>query len=213
MKLILEILYKMKKFKPVLLCGDNSKLCAEIIYSLLKDDFSIKTYFSPREFINPLDTLGNNALIFVFDLKNDAKKIVEMFGGIDSPIIVFNGERKNKEALNDNIDYLMQNLSLTANVIYNADNPEICSNIKKEERLIKTCAIQNKGTIYASDIANSGNEINFKINFAGKTIPFWVKGQYDQDQYYSILSAILVAMTMGMNLVEISNRLREFQLV
>jgi hypothetical protein len=199
----------MKKFKPVLLCGNNSKLCAEIIYFLLKDDFSIKTYFSPSEFINPLDTLGNNALIFVFDLKKETKKIVEMFRGIDSPILVLNGENSKDDAIDENIDYLMQNLSANTSVFYNADDIGTYSNIKREEKTIKTCAIQNKGTICASDISNTGSEINFKINYQGKTIPFWARGQYSEDQYYSVLSAILVAMAMGMNLVEISNKLRE----
>lgn len=211
MKLILEILYKMKKNKPVLFCGDNSKLCAQITNFLLKDNFSIKTYFSLNEFTNPLDTLGSNAMLFVFDLKKDAKKIVEMFSGVESLTLVLNGESKKGNDINESVDYLVQNLSPFISIFYNADDLNTYANIKREEHTIKSCAIQNKATISASDIANSGNEINFKLNFDGKTIPFWVKGQYAVSEYYSILSAILTTMNMGINLVEISNKLREFQ--
>ncbi|HNZ84011.1 MAG TPA: hypothetical protein PLA41_02050 [Candidatus Pacearchaeota archaeon] len=211
MKLFISLLYKMRKFRTVLLSGDNSKLCAEILYQLLKDDFNVKTFFSTNEFSNALDFLSNDILIYIFDLEKEYGKIVEMFSGIESPIVVFNGNKQKEKTGNElEVEYLMENLSNNALIFFNNDNISLSENVKRGEKIIKTCSIENKGTIYASDIVNDGQELNFKINHEGNTIPFWIKGRYSIQEIYPILSAVLVAMNLGFNLVAISERLREY---
>ncbi len=205
----IKFLYQMKNFKTIFLSGDNVELCAELIYFLLKDNLSIKTYFSTKEFFNFLDILGSDLLIFVFDLEKESENIIKMFSSVKNPILVFNGKEFIKDS--SKVKYLIDNLSPDASIFFNADNDLIKESISDYSKNIKTSSIENKGTIYASSVDCSKSYLSFKINYQGKTIPFWANGEYCDKEVYSILSAILIAMEMGMNLVEISNKIREFQ--
>lgn len=67
--------------------------------------------------------------------------------------------------------------------------------------------IREKYDIFVSDIRINGNT-NFKINYQGKIVPFWLSGAYDnEEQIYAILTAVSLATILGLNLVEISQSL------
>lgn len=63
--------------------------------------------------------------------------------------------------------------------------------------------------IFASDINYSNSQTNFKINYKGSIIPFWLKGAVSQEQIKLILSGLSVSIAVGLNLVEVSQSLKE----
>lgn len=59
----------------------------------------------------------------------------------------------------------------------------------------------------ASDININGG-INFKINYKGNIVPVWLDSASDKGQIPGILAAVAVGVVFGLNLVEISQALK-----
>lgn len=62
-----------------------------------------------------------------------------------------------------------------------------------------------KTELRLSDVNISGTELNFKISWRGKVVPFWVSSKY---QTSDMVDLIAVGLASGMNLVEISQELK-----
>lgn len=52
---------------------------------------------------------------------------------------------------------------------------------------------------------------NFKINYQGNTVPIWLEKTFGKEQIYSALAAAAVGNFLGLNLVEISGSLKNYQ--
>ncbi len=67
----------------------------------------------------------------------------------------------------------------------------------------------NEGAdVLASDINISENEINFKINYQNSIVPVWLKNTGEKEEVHNALAAIGAGIALGLNLVEISQRLK-----
>ena len=64
-----------------------------------------------------------------------------------------------------------------------------------------------KGELAVSDVHVSGQELNFKVSWRGSTVPFWVSSKY---QVSDIVSIIAAGLAFGLNLVEISQELKNY---
>jgi UDP-N-acetylmuramoyl-tripeptide--D-alanyl-D-alanine ligase len=67
-----------------------------------------------------------------------------------------------------------------------------------------------KADIFASNI-NFNHGINFKVNYRGSTVPFWLERTFGKEQIYSVLAATAVGLIFDKNLVEISQEIRKYQ--
>ncbi len=71
-----------------------------------------------------------------------------------------------------------------------------------------------KNDVFASDIKLNGG-INFKVNYNGSFVPFWTASFADMSlennkkQIYPILAVVCVGTVFGLNLVEISQSLKQ----
>ena len=52
---------------------------------------------------------------------------------------------------------------------------------------------------------------NFKINYDGKIVPCWLENLFGKENVYAALAAASVGLTLGLNLVEISEALKDFE--
>ena len=72
-----------------------------------------------------------------------------------------------------------------------------------------------KDEIQISDINVSNEGINFKVNYHGSVVPFWlacdgeISAEKSNLKVQNALSSIAIGLTEGLNLVEISQSLRE----
>lgn len=64
-----------------------------------------------------------------------------------------------------------------------------------------------KDELAVSDVKVSGREFNFKITWRGNVVPFWVSSKY---QVSDIVSLIAAGLAFGLNLVEISQELKNY---
>ena len=63
-----------------------------------------------------------------------------------------------------------------------------------------------------SDFNVNQGETNFKIDFQGNIVPIWLKGEWTKKKATILSSAIICAFEFGLNLVEISQQLKNFPL-
>ena len=73
---------------------------------------------------------------------------------------------------------------------------------------ILTFGFKEGADFQATDIKING-DTNFKINYQGKIVPFWLGGAKSHKEIYSVLTAIATGTALNLNLVEISQSLKE----
>ncbi len=81
-----------------------------------------------------------------------------------------------------------------------------------------TFGFQEGADLRASDIVHhfypdnpNSAGINFKLHFRGNIVPIWLRGVYGKPQVYAALSAVAVGLIFGLNLIEISEALKEYK--
>lgn len=177
-----RIKYFFKKPKLVLLFGENFNLIEKIIYLIKKD---IKIIHS--------NNLTEKELIFL--LHNSSK-----------PILIFKNTN-NFPAYK--IKAILNNFPSAGTIAFKKGN-------KFEEKFklvlsptqIYSFALDKKSDLTLTDLQKN-HGTNFKINYKGNSIPFWIKEKLDQNKALNILIAIIIGVILKNNLVKISQVIKE----
>jgi len=95
-------------------------------------------------------------------------------------------------------------------LILNSDD-ETTREVKTESNARSlTFGFQEEADFRASDVKlNTG--VNFKINYKGNIVPVWLEKLFSKKQVYSALAAAGVGVVFDLNLVEISQALKDYQ--
>ncbi len=93
-------------------------------------------------------------------------------------------------------------------LVLNYDKPEIwqsfgVANIKKIG-----CGFLEGADFLASDLIETDEGASFKLNHSGSSVPIWIKGKFGKEKIYSALSIICVGTLLGMNIIEVSEKLK-----
>lgn len=80
---------------------------------------------------------------------------------------------------------------------------------KEEYPNILTYGTRIDADFNVSDINISSEEINFKLTYKGSSVPFWVNGEFKEEDVKIISGIIAVSVLTGMNLVEISEKIKK----
>ncbi len=88
-------------------------------------------------------------------------------------------------------------------VIFNFDD-EKNKAIKERSKNAISYGFESGADVLATDVNLGEKEANFKINFQGSSIPFWIKNIFDKENLYNALEAVTFGIAGGMNMVEIS---------
>jgi UDP-N-acetylmuramyl pentapeptide synthase len=131
----------------------------------------------------------NNLIMKVLNVKNIPEILILSSKDLDSKNFI------------DNQDF----------IIYNSDSVEFKNFIKDMEHKKTDFGFNENANFRASDVNITEEEINFKLNFKGSSVPIWLKNENstnNADEIYAIFSAICVGVYLGMNIVEISENLK-----
>ncbi len=71
-----------------------------------------------------------------------------------------------------------------------------------------TYGIKDNADFRISDINIDSQGVNFKLNHKGSTVPFWVKGEFDEKEVEKMAGFISLFYLSGKNFVEISQKIR-----
>jgi UDP-N-acetylmuramoyl-tripeptide--D-alanyl-D-alanine ligase len=204
MNFLSKLKFLIKKPKVIIVLGSGRACAKEAIFQVLKPHFQI----------------GKEILLFESELKDlrEIKKFKFYIKNSRLPILVvthigdipfdkefFAGERKETTGIRK----LAKILPVYGHLILNFDD-ETVREIKDETNLKElTFGFQEGADFRVTDInLNSGT--NFKINYEGNIVPVWLEKLFGKEQIYSALSAAAVGKIFNLNLVEISQALKNY---
>ena len=199
MNIFEKIKFTLKKPKIIIVTGEGRILAAKAIEIVLK-----KYKKEVLIFETDLTTLDSKHLTWL--IKNSSLPIllVTHIGHIPPDKDFFAGEREKTIEIRK----LAKILPVFGHLILNFDD-ETAREIKDETNLNEiTFGFQERADFRATDIRlDSGT--NFKINHEGDVVPVWLEKLFGKEQIYSALSAAAVGVIFNLNLIEISQALRD----
>lgn len=81
--------------------------------------------------------------------------------------------------------------------------------LEEIRKVLKVLGIEDQAELgWISDETETEEGINFKINYLGNSVPVWIKGIFKKEDLNNMLSAISAGLSAGMNIVEISEKLK-----
>lgn len=224
MNIFEKLIFLCKKPKTIIVTGNSRETTAEAIFCLLSQNFKVKKF--REELPDILSIYKKEILILSSDLTKSTPVekfkflvrksqlpilVITRVGDIPADKDFFAGDKK------DTIQSrkLAKILPAQGYLILNFDD-ETVREIRGETNLKEiTFGFQEGADFRASDIKlNSGT--NFKINYKGNIVPIWLAPLPNlsvgvgKEQIYSALSAAAVGTILGLNLVEISNALKNY---
>ena len=190
-----------KKPKVIIVTGEGRSCAKEAIYQVLVQYFKV----------------GNEILLFETDLKeiekfkflvNKSSLLVLLathVGDIPFDKDFFAGEKEKTIE----IGKLAKSIPAQNFLVLNFDD-ETVREIKDETNLGElTFGFQEGADFRATDVKlNHGT--NFKINYKGSIVPVWLEGLFGKEQIYAALAAVAAGTIFDLNLVEISQALKNY---
>ncbi|XOB41710.1 MAG: hypothetical protein ACKKMS_03270 [Candidatus Nealsonbacteria bacterium] len=226
-----KLIFFWKKPKIIIITGQGKDCAAKAIFQVLRQHFKIGRLTNFPHSLNFGQILSKEILIFEpkiekaenfkFLIKTSQLPIllVTHIGDIPFDKDFFAGDKeKTKE-----IRKLARILPSQGYLILNFDD-ETVREIKDETNLKDynpptilpprrapiTFGFQERADFRASDI-RLNNGTNFKINYKGNIVPIWLEKLFGKEQIYASLSAISIGVIFDLNLVEISQLLKNYQ--
>lgn len=184
---LLKIYFSVLRPKAVFVFGENSKITANMISGVLD------SYFKA----------WRRAFIFEFDIES-REEIDFLINNSSLPILVLTDLKK--ENIKD-IKKAIKFFNGRGKIIFNGDGS--AASILQEEDDLRGLAfgLKQAADFQASDIKENG-EINFKLNREGSSVPVWLKSNAGRFSVYAALAAFAAGSAFGLNLVEISQALK-----
>jgi len=126
---------------------------------------------------------------------------------------------KNINHFIEEISYFPQRLLLNDKLILNADNHFVSG--LKEKTIARTflygfdekadMKISNYKLITAGyDLSKTG--MSFRLEYKGSFVPLKLKGVFGKPQVYALVAGAAVGLSLGMNLVEIAEAMKDYQI-
>ena len=195
-----KLKFLLKRPRVIVITGNSRQTAKEAIFQVLKPYFKTGRHppttlpsfaWAPRILI--LESEEEKIKDLAFYLKNSKKAVLVITPGV-------------KEMAS-----FAKKLPLKTNLIFNFDfDNEIIREIKDMTGLnTLTFGFQEGADLRVTDI-NLNQETNFKINYQGNIVPVWLEGILGKEQIYDTLAAACVGTILDLNLVEISQALKNY---
>lgn len=201
MKFLSKLKFIFKRPKVIIVTGKGREYSKEAIFQVLKPYFKI----------------GEEILIFETDfekrgelewfIKNSSLPIlvVTHIGEIPSDQDFFAGERKNSIEIRK----LAKLIPAFGHLVLNFDDETVREMVDEAKLKTVTFGFQETAHFRATDVKLNGGT-NFKLNYKGNVVPIWLEKLFGKEQIYSALSAVAVGTIFDLNLVEISQALKNY---
>jgi len=213
-----KLIFFWKKPKIIIITGQGKTCAAEAIFQVLRQHFRVGRLTNFPSSLSFGQILSKEILIFEskiekaenfnFLIKKSSLPIllVTHIGDVPFDKDFFAGDKEKTEEIRK----LARILPSQGYLILNFDD-ETVREIKDETNLKElTFGFQERADFRASDI-RLNNGTNFKINYKGNIVPIWLEKLFGKEQIYASLSAISIGVIFDLNLVEISQLLKNYQ--
>jgi len=197
-----KIKFTFKKQKVVVITGSSRKNTFNAISQVLRSRLKI------GEDVLIFETEDKKISNYEFFLKNSKESVLIVTNTVDIPSDsdFFAGERELIRNTRNTVKALPENVNLVLNF-----DDETSREVGDSTKLkILTFGLQSRSKLRASNFKINGGT-NFKINYKGNTIPIWLEKTFGKEQIYSALAACCVGVIFDLNLVEVSEALKNYQ--
>ncbi len=191
-----------RKRKIIYVIGDNKNEVSRFIGFVLKNNLPAYHLNRLPSFFDLLSILRSNVIIIEDNKENNVQKIKDYLKPFTCIFLITESKKKNR------VKDFLNNFDKKWDIIIDYS---ISKKLKRKRgRQFFTFAINKKKADFnVTDINKQDNKINFKLNYKGNIIPFWVERRLSKKEVYFILSAICVAELMKLNLAEISHEIKK----
>jgi len=215
-----KIIFSRKKPQVIFVAGQGSSLAAEAVFQILKPHFKVRK-ISDRSL--PLVKDKDEILIFENELndnKNDIEKFIFLLKESKSPIFIatrmgeifpdkdfFAAELEQTTAMQKIAKVLPEKGSLILN--FDDETVREIKNASKASSL--TYGFQTGASLQITGVNTNLSGTNFKVNYKGNMIPFWLEKLFGKEVLYGVLAGICVGVIKKINLIEISKTLKSYK--
>lgn len=215
-----SILY-FKKPKVIVVMHDGKRSSAKAILQVLKTKFVTKKF--QEKVPDVLNLVNTEIFVIETDFRNSefVKEVGEFVKKSQLPVLVvsnietfelsqnnFSDEEKKIER----VKTIAKQISPHGSLILNFDNKMMREIGKITNVKSFSFGFSNEADFRASDIFESDNGTTFKLNYKGNIVPIWLNNVYGKEEICNALSAICVGMILGLNVVEMSESLKSYNL-
>ena len=234
-----KFIFSIKKPKIIIVVGDGRSCTTEAIFQVLNQENIVRKIVNFEQFSlnfdkdeilifeTKLDKPSDlEQFAFLIQKSSLAVLVITQVGDIPSDKDFFAGEKEKTASIRK----LAKNLNPSSHLVLNFDD-ETVREIKDETNLKEiTFGFQEGADFRASDIKinpvreseeierlksdNFSNGVNggtnFKVNYNGNIVPIWLDKLFGKEQIYSALAASVVGIIFDLNLVEISQSLKNY---
>jgi UDP-N-acetylmuramoyl-tripeptide--D-alanyl-D-alanine ligase len=217
MNLLTKFIFYFKKPRVIIITGNGQQTTAEAIFQVLKQRFKVRKA-TKTKILGLKFFLRNEILLVESDLQ-PVNSLEFLVTKSSLPILVgthvgdipfdkdfFAGNREKTAEIRK----LAKILPVPGCLILNFDDETVRE--LKTETIVHplTFGFQKEADFQASDLRlNSG--VNFKINYKGNIVPVWLEKLFGKEYVYATLAASSVGVIFNLNLVEISQTLKNYQ--
>lgn len=213
-----KFIFSWKKPRIIIITGKGYETTGEAAFQILK------SYFKVRKIQNntlPLIKNKNEIVILETDLTKiaDTKKARFLIENSRQPILVithisdippdrifFAAEKQEVKE----IEKLATVLPDSGFLILNFDDETVRKIKDVSKTYSSSFGFQEGADFQATDIhLNTG--VNFKIDYKGNIIPVWLEKLFGKEQIYAALAATGIGKILGINLIKISQELKNYQ--
>ena len=198
-----KLLFFFKKPKVVLVAGNGAKTSQEAIVKVVSRRFSVG-----KEII----VCGSDDKDAEFFLKRSPLPVLVSthIGEYHPEKEFFAGDIKDAKKIKETAFLL----GPQGHLVLNFDDETVRELKDKSSAHPFTFGFGLRSDVRASDIVITqfpALGTNFKFNYDGNIVPCWLKNLFGKENIYAALSAAAVGLILGMNLVEISEALKDFK--
>jgi UDP-N-acetylmuramoyl-tripeptide--D-alanyl-D-alanine ligase len=201
--------------RVIVVIGNNKSSVAEAIYQVLSKKLKAKKIsiqnipFVNKDEILIIESDIKELNLLNFLVKNSSSPIllVTNLGEIPTDSIFFRGDKNSAEDILKFINILPNNSQLVLNF-----DDETLKEIKNSISLkIFTFGFGEGSDFLASDV-KFNHMTNFKLNYQGNIVPIWLDFPAKKAHVYNALAAISLSTILNLNLIEVSQIIKNMKI-
>jgi len=215
MNLLRKLILKIKKPVAIGIAGNNKKVPIKMMESVLNKslDKEIKVGLQGSLF-----KLIKSEIV-LFEIDEEAKFVFQnssypiligtVAGNIPPQEELFASEAKKAKP----ILKLAKKLPSNSLLVVNYDDETVREIIERDEIKAEclTFGLGKGSDVRASDVQISQKGTSFKLNYEGHAVPVWLKNLIGKRQIYSALVTSALAVKLGLNLVNVTQKIKLFE--
>jgi len=207
--ILTKIVFLFKKPTVIIIASDSSEATGFLAAKILKNFLPVVK--NTKAFPKIEQIFKGDVFLFDYNKIKNPKKLNFWIKHSKTALLIINYifGLKNMPEEKERLEMLIEKMPSEKSVlIKNIDDRE--SLLLKSEGIKKliTFGFNKRAAFQITDLKKSENGTTFKLNFAGNTLPVWVKEGISEKEIYSILAGICIGYILNINLIRITQSIK-----